>query len=51
MSAEPLRPPGAGADVDLTAAQQANEIEALKLLVAHTAANNAKGAGHVRFVR
>ncbi len=50
MSAERLTPPGADADVDLTAAQQADEIEALKLLIAHTPANNPKGAGHVRFV-
>src|SRR5260370_42510781 len=40
VSAERLTPPGAGADVGLTAAQQADEIEALKLLIAHTPANN-----------
>jgi hypothetical protein len=41
---------GAGADVDLAATQKADEIEALKLLIAHTPANNPKGAEHVRFV-
>ena len=51
MSAERRTPPGAGADVDLAAAKQAGEIEALKLLIAHTPANNPKGAGHVRFVK
>jgi len=50
VSAERLTPPGAGADVDLAAAQQAYEIGALKLLIAHARANNPKRAGHVRFV-